>query len=897
MLADLKYRLRALFRRDAMERELDDELRFHIEREIERHLAAGLTRPEAERRSRRDFGGLDGIKEDARDARGVARIDSLVQDLRYAWRGLKARPAFAAGVVLTLGLGIGANAAMFGIVDRLLFRAPSYLEDADRVHRVHLSHLSSGTMQMERNLAFRRYLDLTELTTSFEGSAAFFGRRSPVGTGEQTRELQVTAASASLFELFDVRPVLGRFYTEAEDRVPSGEHVVVLSHAYWQAAFGGRTDVLGQLLVIGAAPYAIIGVAPPGFNGIDESVTSAMFIPITAFAYARNPGYADHYGWSWLEMVMRRKPGVSLESANADLNAASVASWQREREMSSGARTAAEARVRGELGSVLIGRGPQAGPEAGVVAWAMGVAVIVLLIACANVINLLLARSVQRRREIALRLALGVSRGRLFQQLMTETLLLATLGGLVGLGLAQWGGQTLRALFLADETSSAVAGDVRTLLVTATSTLVLALLTGLAPALQALGEDVAGTLKAGAREIGYRKSSARSALLLFQGALSVLLLVIAGLFVRSLLNVRSLWLGYDVDPVILVQGNLRGVQLSVAETRTLIDRLLLAALEVPGVRSVTPAVSVPFWSNEGRGAPYVEGRDSLDRLGRFMLQAGSPDYFETMGTRILHGRGFTPSDRAGGPPVVVVSQAMANAIWPGEDALGKRIRIGSDTMPFRTVVGVAEDNRGRSLDGSPEFWYFLSAEQRLATFGAVADNILVHVDGRAESFVEPLRRRLQREMPGAAYVNAVPLGTLVAPQQRAWHLGATMFVAFAALALALAAIGLYSVVAYSVAARTRELGVRIALGASLGAVARQVVGQGVSFAAIGVAVGGAIALLAARWIEPLLFDAPARDPLVLASVTGILLVVALLATVRPAIRATRVDPTVALRAE
>jgi ABC-type lipoprotein release transport system permease subunit len=268
-----------------------------------------------------------------------------------------------------------------------------------------------------------------------------------------------------------------------------------------------------------------------------------------------------------------------------------------------------------------------------------------------------------------------------------------------------------------------------------------------------------------------------------------------------------------------------------------------------------------------------------------------------MGTRIMRGRAFTGADRAGAPPVVVVNQTMADALWPGEDAIGQRMRIGNDTMPFLTVVGVAENMRALGLEGAPEYWYYLPVDQYVKLFGSETSSIFVRVDGRAETFIEPLRSRIQREMPGAAYIRATPMRSLIAPQQRAWQLGATMFVAFAVLALALAAIGLYSVVAYAVAARTRELGVRIALGASLGSIAREVVGHGVAFAATGIAIGGAIALLAARWIEPLLFDAPARDPLVFAIVTGILLAVALLATVRPAFRAMRVDPTIALRAE
>jgi hypothetical protein len=293
----------------------------------------------------------------------------------------------------------------------------------------------------------------------------------------------------------------------------------------------------------------------------------------------------------------------------------------------------------------------------------------------------------------------------------------------------------------------------------------------------------------------------------------------------------------------------------------------------------------------------VPGIDSVRKLGRFMLQAGSPTYFETVGTRILRGRGFAAEDRAGSPRVVIVSESMAKVLWPGKDAIGQQMRISSDTTPFWTVVGIAEDVRGRLLRGEPEFWYYLPMAQYVAYISPSYPAVFARVNGRAEDFLEVLRRRLQQEMPGAAYITAVPLRTFVAPHQRSWEFGATMFVAFGALALVLAAIGLYSVIAYAVAQRTHELGVRIALGASVGDVVRMVVGQGVAFAVAGVAIGSIIALWVGRWVEPLLFSQSARDPLVFLFVAAVLLVAAIAATLRPALRATRIDPTVALRTE
>jgi predicted permease len=896
MLADLRYRLRALFRREAMERELADELGFHLELEIGKHMRAGLSRAEAERRARIEFGGVEQIREDTRAARGVARLDGLLQDVRYGWRSLTSRPGFAAAIVLTLGLGIGANVAMFGVLDRLLLRPPVFLSAADDVHRVYWSFVWDGGVRTERNFEYRRYLDLKQSVTSFEALAAFTDATVAIGRGADSRQVTVAAVSASFFDFFDAPATVGRYFTEQEDAMPAGQNVAVLAHGFWLSAYGGRGTVLGEELYAGDVRYTIIGVAPKGFVGMPVDEAPAAFVPITTYAHARSPDFAQDYSWSWLEILARRGPGVSVEQASADLSVAFARSWEAQREQASSLPPATEARVAGALSPVHFARGPDAGPEGRIALWVMGVALIVLLIAAANVINLLLARALHRRREIALRLALGVTRGRLLQQLMMETLLLALLGGVAGVAAAHWGGGVLRALFLRADDVAGVATDGRTLVFAGILTLATALLTGLAPVWQALRVDVAGTLK-GARDGGYRSSRVRSTLLLLQAALSVVLLVGAGLFVRSLLNVRSHDLGYDVDPVVIVEANARGVELNRDQRNALADRMLEAALAVPGVRSASLLTSAPFLGSEGRGAPVVAGRDSLNLLGRYVLQAGSPSYFETVGTEIVRGRAFTNADGAGSMPVVVISEGMAQAVWPGVDPIGAQMRLGNDTTAW-TVIGVAENIDAREIGGDPEFWYYMPSEQRKAVFAAAARPVLfVRVQGQGSDYVAALRQRVQRELPGDAYVRVTPFREIIARQQRSWRAGATMFVSFAALALILAGIGLYSVVAYNVAQRTREIGVRIALGARMTSVMLMIVSQGVLFALSGIIIGGTVALFAGRWIEPLLFSASPADPLVYGGVAGLLLVIAIAATVRPALRASRVDPTVALRAD
>ncbi len=896
LLSELRYRLRALFRRHQLDGELDAELRFHVEREAEKLAAEGLPREEALRRARLAFGGMERIKDDTRDARGIAFFDMLGQDVRYALRGLRARKAFSAGVVLTLGLGIGANATMFGIVDRLLFRAPSGLRDQATAHRVYLHTRDNGEDRLVRNYSFARYLDVERLTHSFREVAAFQTRTIPVGEGQETRELPITVASASYFRCFAVRPALGRFFGPADDRLPTGSPVLVLGYAYWQSHFGGRADVLGSQLRIGTLAATIIGVAPQGFTGLGDQGTPAGYVPITAYAYAqRGAAYPGLYTWTWLELLVRRKPEVSRAAAETDLTAAFTQSWRSAYATSAGWGSPETRQPRGELGPVQFERGPLAGRESKVASWVSGVALIVLLIACANVANLFLSRAVNRRREIAMRLALGVTRGRLVRQLLTESLVLAAIGGVAGLALAQWGAATLRALFLPAGSAGALV-DGRTLAFTLLATLAAGLCTGILPALQAGRGDVAGALKAGAREGSHQPSRLRTLLLVFQATLSVVLLVGAGLFVRSLQHARGYRLGYDVAPVLYAEANLRGEKLTGAERQALAERMLAAAQAVPGVSHAALTATVPFWSNEERGL-WVPGVDSVSKLGRFILQAASPDYFATLGTRMLLGRAFDQRDRAHTPPVVVVGEGMARVLWPGRDALGQCFKIGSDAGTCSTVIGVAEDMRARRLLDAREYTYY----QPITQYDNPPEPQLFARFGERGAAggggAEPLRRALQALMPGGAYVNVVPLRKLVDPNLGSWRFGTTMFLVFGGLALVLAAIGLYSLIAYDVAQRTRELGVRVALGSSTGRVLRLIVASGLRMVLAGVAAGSLLAFWAAHWMEGLLFQQSPRDPVVFGAVAALLLVVSVAASLLPALRAARTDPIEALRLE
>ncbi len=889
VFSELVHRMRAIVRRDAVERELDDELRFHLEREAEKYVRAGVPRREAERRARIVLGGVERIKDDDRDARGVGLFDAAAQDLRYAVRTLRLTPGFTLAVVITLGLGIGATAGIFSVIDRLMFQPPPMMHDPSSVSRAYRAYDFRGKHRIDESFEYRRYVDLTQWSSSFSQAAAFSVGVLAVGVGQDASEVPVGRASASFFSFFDAKPALGRFYSASEDRAPRGALVAVLSYPYWQSRYGGRRDVLGRQIAIDRGSYTIIGVAPQGFAGMADGDTPVAWIPVTAYGGLRKSTFADNYNWGWLGILVRRKPGVSAEGATADLSTAYRRSWQAERAMDPTLAPVDVAKPAMILAPTPSARGPDAGAQGRIPFWVGAVALVTLIVAGANVAGLMLARAFRRRREIALRLALGVGRGRLVAQLLSEGLLLAAAGGLTGLGIG-WlvAGGFMRLYGGAGPGGRAL--DARTVIFCAAITLIVGIATSLAPALVGLRGDLAASLKAGVREGTYQRSRARTALVVVQGALSTALLVAAGLFVRSFANVRAMPLGYDVDHTLVAEVNLRGMQLSVDEQKRLMQRLTDEASLVPGVAGATQMVSTPFYSFEGTRID-VPGIDSAGRLGPFELQLVSPGYFRTVGTRIVAGRAIDSTDRAGSPLAIVVSAEMAHRLWPGENPLGKCVKV--DAGGCSTVVGVSENTVTRGISHTAEANYYIAADQaNRATYG-----LYVRVRGRGADYVEAVRRRLQAAMPGVSYVVVMPFGRIVGTAEQSWQIGATMFSALGMLALLLAAIGIYSVIAYNVTQRTHEIGVRIALGARVAHLTALVLRDGLRLGAIGMGIGILLALVAGRWLSPLLFDVSPRDPAVVLLVAGVLLGVTCLASAVPAVRAARVDPNVALRAD
>jgi len=706
-----------------------------------------------------------------------------------------------------------------------------------------------------------------------------------MGKGNDAREVRAGYASANLFPLLGASASIGRFFNESENLPATVTNVTVLGYHAWRTWYGGRPDVLGTTVTLGDQPFSIIGVAPRGFTGPQLGRVD-FWVPINVIGERMGPDWQTTWNSQWHQIIGRLKPDATIEAASGEATEAHRRAY-----------TGDEKYV--ATGRMFVARlsANDAGVEATdvtVVRWLTGVAIVVLLIACANVTNLLLARGLKRSREIAVRAALGAHRSRLVRLLLAESVILAlaaaTFGSVVAYGL---GGVARQFLFSAVEWD-AVPVDTRMLAASGAIALVTGLFVGLLPAWRASRTNLTDALKRGQREGGGQRSRVRTALTIVQAALSVILLVGAGLFVRSLWNVQSLHLGIEPDRVLV--AHVHRPRLNRNPNARSFEALAVERLkQVPGAEQVSVAVGLPF-GNRFTVQLRVPGMETLPRLksGGPGVSAVGEGYFATVGTRILRGRAFDSGDRAGSEPVAIVSDLMAMTFWPGDDPIGKCIISGGDPAPCARIVGIAENTHRSRLREDPAMHYYVPFGQQVG-FGGT--EILVRRSENPLMLGPSVRDALLEVDPGITYVDLETIQERIDPQTKPWRLGAVAFSASGVLALLVAAVGIYSVMSYLVADRAHEIGVRVALGATGRDIVRLVFRGTIGMASVGILAGTLGAIGAGPFVEPLLFNVSGRDPWVYGIVAAVLLVVAFIAGLVPSIRANRINTLEALRSE
>ncbi|MFI5231416.1 MAG: ABC transporter permease [Gemmatimonadales bacterium] len=891
-LYKLPLRLRSLFRRSRVEQDLDDEILDHIERQTALNIAAGMPRDEARTAALHSFGRVALKKDEVRDARGVAFIENLMQDVRFAVRGLRRNPGFTLAAVLTFVLGLGANATIFSLIDRTLVRAPVGVGKPGDVHRVYRRSRQFGPdVHITSTFSYPELRDMRVMLPAEFGLAGYFSpdlrrNRSVCGGDEM---IQVVG---DYFGVLALHPALGRFFSADEQRVETVAPVAVISYACWQDHFGGDQSVLGKTIDVDNRRLTIIGVAPRGFGGTDLGQDAANIWAVGGIL-AAPPGDRGPWYDSPFERVIRL---VFRSHAAADALRVRHAATRAIRISRGGALVDTTDAI------VLAGLQSRVAPDRGdtevtIATRLAGVAVIILLIACANVTNLLLARGVARRREFAVRLALGVSRVRLVRLLLIESVVLAAAGGMAALALGAAGGTILRnAIFSAVNWGEPVL-DIRLSIFIAVLAMVAGCASGIVPAIHAVRADMHADFSASVRSGAVRKSRVRNSLLVLQTALSVVLLAGAALFVRSLENVENVNIGYDADRLVV----------ATLPNNPMRDTAFHSALQLPAIeeRLARTAgvqrfaeVQVPPLMGRALYRMSLPDRDSIEALGRFQsvnATAVSAGYFQTVGIQVKTGRGFAKTDAATSEPVVAVSASLARLLWPGESALTKCVILGKPGSPCRRVVGVVSEAHVMKILEPDEQRLYMPLAQMANT---TPHGLVVRASAdRVPVIVMELERMLADPNQPDAPPRVRSMTEVLAPELRPWRLGATLFSTAGLLALAVAAVGIFGSVSYTVGQRRHEMGIRAALGAGSPAILRLVVGQGVRVVVVGIIAGAALTIALGKLVASMLHGISPRDPLVLVGVGMGFFAVAALACLVPALSATRVDPTEALRAE
>ena len=867
-------RLRSLFRRGQVEAELNEELRYHLERQIEVNTAAGMSVEEARYAALRAMHGLDQRKEECRDMRRVRLIEDLWQDFRFSLRSLLKRPGFTAIALLALALGIGANTAIFSLVNAVILQPLPY-RDPDRL----ISVYGTRNRSTQGSVGPTDFLDYRSQNKTFEQFAASGSMMLPMnltGSGEPER-LNASIITGNYFDTFGVRPALGRGFS-LENEKTGQDHVTVLSHAFWQTRFGGDPNIVNKTINLDGKAYEVLGVMPAE---VVLPQPAQLWVPIN---FDADPEMKMRNA-RFLRGIGRLKEGVTLDQAQTDTDLIAAQLEQQYPDSNTGWSLRLI-----PLREILVGGSRT------MLFILFGAVGFVLLIACANVANLLLVRAAARQKEIAMRTALGASRLRIIRQMITESLLLAIFGGALGALLAVAGVKLLVSLGEDNIPRTAnVKIDATVLAFTLLISLATGLLFGLAPAIRTMKENLVDALKDGIRggSEATVKNRTRSLLVVFESAIAVMLLIAAGLLIRSLVALQNVDPGFDPNNVLTLRVDLPRQKYNTPEKASnFFEQLETRVAGLPGVEAVGLITDLPL-SGEARDMPYrVEGRPATSDIAFVDFRRVNKNYFSAMRIPLRRGRNFTEQEVRQSDKAIVVSQAFVDSVFPNEEALGKRLIIwsGIRNEPYE-IIGIVGDTRYQSLQGEPSATMYVPTRELLFV------NLVIRTQGDPLSLVGGVRKEVNALDPDQPIAAIRPMTEWVAMSAAGARYRTTLLGLFALLAMILAATGIYGVMSYSVAQRTQEIGVRMALGARPLDVLKLVVRQGMMLALIGVIVGLAGALALTRVMSSLLFGVTERDPITFVAVAALLIVVAFISCFVPAHRATRIDPLIALRCE
>ncbi len=872
-----------------VDQDLDQELRSYVDLVAEQKARSGLDREEAMQEARRDLGGVELVKENVRDIRAGVSLDNLLQDLRYGLRILRRNPGFAVTAILTLALGIGATTTIFSVVDTVVFK-PLPFPTADRLVRMESVIAATGT---GGEASYLDFVDWRARSHSFDGMAVFRTDSFTLVGPREPLHLQGAIVSANLLSLLAVTPALGRSFLPGEDKpsATSGADPVLLSHSLWQREFGSDASVLGRTVQLGDNPFMVIGVMPQGFQFPIQAEPVDLWTTIAIDAQGGANAETEQRGAHYLDVVGLLKPGVKQQQAQAEM--AAITSVLNKQHPENKPRTV---RVVPEIQGMI-------GPVRTPLLVLLGAVGCVLLIVCVNVANLLLARAGGRRKEMALRAALGASRWRATCQLLTESVTLSLLGGSLGLALALWSLRLLtRIMPPYVPRLNAIGLDGRLLSFGFAVSLLAGILFGLAPALEVAPISLTESLKEGGRGSGSEgkgRNRLRGALVVSEIALAVVLLLGASLLLKSFLHLTRVDPGFDPHHVLTFQLDAPAGKPGV--TALAFFRNVVAQISaLPGVKSASAAASLPLTGDNITASVEVEGqplpmgsRPSID------FNAVEPAYFRTVAIPLIAGRDFTAHDGAESPPVVIVNRTLARRFFPNQDAIGKRIRpgigngYGPGELPMREIVGVVGDVKqsGLGVEAAPEAYAPLAQSPFSTMF------VTVHTVMDPHRLIQAARRQIAFADKNAPLYHLMTLDQYFSQSVLLPRLVTLLLSGFAGLALLLACLGVYGVISYVVVQRTHEIGVRMALGSQQSDVLRMIIGQGLKPALAGLAIGIACAFKLTGLLSSLLYGVTPGDPLTFVAVSLILTGVALLACYIPARRAAKVDPMLSLRHE